>query len=476
MKPRRNRSGIEGSEKPSLIQTRPTPRASQTKPFTGKVFYLDLTSNRVAETLESDIKDLGGTVEKFFSKEIKYLVSNKREAKYVQCLRQDSPIPSPESGPSSPQPGSSPHQPQSRRDITKSTSQLQKDSVATSRGKSLVKRVVKEQERIHMNKILSNALDWGVKILYLDGMFSAIFSFTFTVYTVDCIKTEPTKRIFQKSKVGRISKPFVKVEDSSRHYQPFYLSLTNIPEFNLTTLPPCTPFCPEDKGAPGNKPNGPRGVRASASDERLIERKKKKQGGYCECCLMKYDNITAHLQCDRHKAFAKSDEYIVVDKLVSAMRVNFSHRSKLKRCVFSTFTSYPALSEVLLSDHSVLLFHRLGETTTAKVQSETSPETLTETKITKVESSQRDAAHSGSLEHKQMTNNCVFQTHNSSEDFVQVERIHRKIKVYKRKRRKVPSPVVSECVEPREAADNGVMRLWELFQDSDNDLEFYGFE
>ena len=30
------------------------------RPLTGKVFYLDLPSNRMTESLESDIKDLGG--------------------------------------------------------------------------------------------------------------------------------------------------------------------------------------------------------------------------------------------------------------------------------------------------------------------------------------------------------------------------------------------------------------------------------
>lgn len=29
-------------------------------PFTGKVFYLDLPSNKTTESLESDIKELGG--------------------------------------------------------------------------------------------------------------------------------------------------------------------------------------------------------------------------------------------------------------------------------------------------------------------------------------------------------------------------------------------------------------------------------
>ncbi|XP_020783745.2 protein DBF4 homolog A [Boleophthalmus pectinirostris] len=335
MKPKHNKRGLPDCDKRALIQTRATPCAPQTprpKPFMGKVFYLDLTSNKVAETLESDIILLGGTVEKFFSKEIKYLVSNKREAKYVQCLRQDSPVPSPESGPSSPQLCSG--------DSTKSTSQLQKDTVAASRGKSLVKKVVKEQERIQMNKILSNALEWGVKILYLDDVMSYVQK---KKKSISCqqpapavaktnVKKESTKHGFQKSKGGRISRPFVKVEDSSRHYRPFYLRLTNVPEFNLSTHPPCTPFCLENKDAAGDKVQCPRAARASASDERPNERKKKKQGGYCECCLVKYDNIKAHLQSDRHQTFAKSDEYLIVDKLVSAMCCKFTPiRSKLKR-------------------------------------------------------------------------------------------------------------------------------------------------
>uniref|UniRef100_A0AAV2MCP2 Protein DBF4 homolog A n=1 Tax=Knipowitschia caucasica TaxID=637954 RepID=A0AAV2MCP2_KNICA len=339
MKPKHNKGTVKDADKGALIQGSTT-CASQTtraKPFTGKVFYLDLTSNKVAETLEDNIKLLGGTVEKFFSKEIKYLVTNKREAKYVHCLRQDSPVPSPESGPSSPQLCSNPHQPQSLGDGSKSSAQLQKQMAAISRGKTLVKKVVKEQERIQMNKILSNALEWGVKILYLDDVISYVHK---KKKGISCqqpapsvvktnMKNESTKCGFQKSK-GRIGKPFIKVEDSSRHYRPFYLRLTNAPEFNLTSLPPCTPFCLEDKEVVANGTHCQRVAKASASDERPNERKKKKQGGFCECCLVKYENITTHLQSDRHKTFAKSDKYLVVDKLVSAMPCNFN-RSKIKR-------------------------------------------------------------------------------------------------------------------------------------------------
>ncbi|XP_042346199.1 protein DBF4 homolog A [Plectropomus leopardus] len=337
---------VSAGDKATLTQSKPTRVSSpaQVKPFAGKVFYLDLPSNRLAETLESDIKDLGGTVEKFFSKEIKYLVSNKREARYVQCLRQDSPVPSPDSGPSSPHPLSNQHRPSSHGDNVKSRSQGQMDTFVPSRGKSLVERVVKEQERVKMNKILSNALDWGVKILYIDDIIAYVQKKKKIVGSqcpaAAAVKTSvkpesAAKQGFQKCKGGRISKPFVKVEDSSRHYRPIYLTMSYMPEFNLKTVPPCTPFCVDDKLPTGNKQPGHRGAKASASEERAHGRKKnrdKKRGGYCECCMIKYENITMHLKSERHKAFSKSDEYLVVDRLVSTLHCNLVHiKTQVKR-------------------------------------------------------------------------------------------------------------------------------------------------
>lgn len=68
------------------------------------------------------------TVEKFFSKEIKYLVSNKREARYMQRLRQNFSVP--DLGQSSPQPCSDLHQGSSNRDNIKRRCQDQTDTVS----------------------------------------------------------------------------------------------------------------------------------------------------------------------------------------------------------------------------------------------------------------------------------------------------------------------------------------------------------
>ncbi|KAM6909661.1 protein DBF4 homolog A [Xenentodon cancila] len=333
----------KGEKKP-VSQAKQTLASSyaQVRPFAGKVFFLDLPSNRTAETLESDIKELGGTIEKFFSKEIKYLVSNKCEAKYIHCLRKDSPVPSPDSGPSSPHPGSNPHK---HGESIKSRSLGQAETFVTSRGKSLVEKVVKEQGRVQMDRMLSNALEWGIKILYIDDLLAYVQKkkkvFHNQVLTTAAPKTSvkveaPIKQQSQKCKGTHV-----------RHYRPVCLTMPNMPEFNLKSIAPGTPFCLEDKDPPGTKPK--RCVKAPASEEKAQSRKKnkdKKRGGYCECCMVKYNNLTMHLQSECHKAFSKSDEYSVVDQLVSSLQCNFTHlKADVKRpkCSVSSVLIAPAL-------------------------------------------------------------------------------------------------------------------------------------
>ncbi|XP_068179979.1 protein DBF4 homolog A [Antennarius striatus] len=354
MKPKRSQKNagpqwhgksVAAGYKTTLGQAKLTSRVSsgaQVKPFAGKVFYLDLPSDRLADTLESDIKELGGTIETFFSKEIKYLVSNKMEAKYVRSFGQESPVPSPHSGRSSPHPHSKSDRSGNNGDNLKSRTVGQAETFITRRGKTLVERVVKEQGRVQMNKMLSNALEWGVKILYINDIIAyvkkkkkAVCTQSLATTVKASVKAELlAKKGIHKCKGGRIRKQFIKVEDSSRHYRPVYLTIPNMPQFNLKTLPPCSPFMVDDKDATGNKQRGNRGVRPSGSEERAHGQKirDKKRGGYCECCQIKYENVTTHLQTACHKAFAKSDEYFVVDKLVSSMHCDFLQiRSQVKR-------------------------------------------------------------------------------------------------------------------------------------------------
>ncbi|KAF7470775.1 Hypothetical predicted protein [Marmota monax] len=132
--------------RPSLksLKTDNRTEKSKYKPLWGKVFYLDLPSVTISEKLQKDIKDLGGRVEEFLSKDISYLISNKKEAKFAQTLGRISPIPSPES-----------------------TYTAETTSPHPSHDGSSFKSP--DSDFIPSNSILSNALSWGVKILHIDG-------------------------------------------------------------------------------------------------------------------------------------------------------------------------------------------------------------------------------------------------------------------------------------------------------------------
>lgn len=286
----------------SKSKIKPTCDVLQSKPFKGRIFYLDLPWNMKTQLLENDIKTLGGTVEKFFSKEIKYLVSSKPEARYAQRLLPDSPAPSPDSGVSSPHPSS-------RRESHghRGSSQGVTDMAAVSRGKSLVERVVKEQERVQMNGILANAVEWGVKVLHVDDVISYVDKKKSKIIAVNAANPvvkgaasiqHTEKILYHRHNAGRICRPFVKVEDSSRHYRPIYLPLSNMPVCNVRSLPPCSPFLMDEHGKDDPKKRhkeqrsgGERGARGKKERRRGHEGREKRKGGYCECCGVKFENL-----------------------------------------------------------------------------------------------------------------------------------------------------------------------------------------
>ncbi|XP_076869032.1 protein DBF4 homolog A [Brachyhypopomus gauderio] len=299
------------------------------KPLTGRMFFLDLPSNKRTLTLEKDIKSLGGTVEKFFSKEIRYLVSGKPEARHVQRLVQDSPVPSPDSGLSSPHPGS-------KRDGLgpRGSSLGPADTVLVSRGKTLVKKVVKEQERVQINRILASALEWGVKIIYIDDIISYIEKKKSKLpkesrasHTAKKAAKLETSGGFQKCRAGRISRPFVKVEDSSRQYRPIYLPMATMPVCNFNSAAPCSPFLVGEncKGGKVKERGSCAQRRPRGRKERRRGHEDRRKGGYCECCMVKYEGLKAHLQSEQHLTFSTSEEYLVVDRVISGLTCDLIH-------------------------------------------------------------------------------------------------------------------------------------------------------
>ncbi|XP_061202073.1 protein DBF4 homolog A isoform X5 [Neopsephotus bourkii] len=291
------------------------PEKLKYKPLTGKVFYLDIPSNVISEKIGKDLKELGGRVESFLSKDISYLVSNKKEAKFAPSLGQISPVPSPESAGNGG--NSSPH-PSNRKDRHDGSSFKIVDTVRMSRGKSLVEKAIKEQDLIPSGSILSNALSWGVKILHIDDVKNYIEQKKKELYLIkragSSSKDVGKQVTAQKPRTGRLKDPFVKVEDRSR---------TKVNS-------------DKDCGTPVQLPQ-----------------KDKKRRGYCECCGKKYEDLQTHLESEQHRNFAQSTQYQVVDDIISKFVykfVEYKDDEKIKRTKCSTGCFSPTTGKISRPD------------------------------------------------------------------------------------------------------------------------------
>ncbi|XP_055276568.1 protein DBF4 homolog A isoform X3 [Moschus berezovskii] len=293
--------------RPSLKSLKPDnkPEKSKYKPLWGKVFYIDLPSATISEKLQKDIKDLGGRVEEFLSKDISYLISNKKEAKFAQTLGRISPIPSPDSANIAET--TSPH-PSHDGSSFKSP-----ETVCLSRGKLLVEKAIKDHDFIPSNSILSNALSWGVKILHIDDVRYYIEQRKKELYLLK--KSSTSVRDVKPSSPFDVEKP------SSTQKQ------TQV-KLRIQT--------------DGDKCGG------IPVQFQLKEKKKK---GYCECCLQKYEDLDIHLLSEQHRNFAQSNHYQVVDDIVSKLVFDFVEYErdtpKKKRIKYSVGYLSPIIANVV---------------------------------------------------------------------------------------------------------------------------------
>ncbi|XP_075683743.1 protein DBF4 homolog A isoform X2 [Rhinoderma darwinii] len=328
----------------------PTP-----KPFAGRVFYLDIASRLVAEKLEKDIKDLGGTVEGFLSKEISCLITNKKEAKCTKSLKYSCCMPSPEPAHNS---GTSSARPSGHRGCQDGGPSKKPEKEDVSRGKSLLKKVIKQQEFLPKNSILANALNWGVRILHLDDAKIYINQKKKSWQQVKKLKKSekpnaPSKPVAkrparQKVKAQKLKSPFIKVEDSSwcvvlipksfcplSQYRPLYLVLPLFRSFQSTSSKCCRPVDKKSVAAQkGTETKQSLNKTWHGQDEGNISHnkfKEQKKRGYCECCLQKYDDLEAHLLSQQHKNYAQAPHYQDVDNLITSFEFDFVDWSKFNQ-------------------------------------------------------------------------------------------------------------------------------------------------
>ncbi|XP_066441876.1 protein DBF4 homolog A [Eleutherodactylus coqui] len=338
----RNKGGTQGrgvKMKPAQPTAIKLPdKAAAHKPLAGRVFYLDIASRLVAEKLEKDIKELGGTVEGFLSKEISCLITSKKEAKCTKSLKYPCSMPSPE-----PASGSGSTRPSGHKgDVKNGGSSKKPEKEDVSRGKSLLKKVIKEQEFFSKTSILANALNWGVRILHLDEAKIYIDQKKRSLQQVKqteqldvSMKPVAKRPARRKVKAQKLKSPFIKVEDSSCHYRPLYLVSPLFKSFQSSLSKLCRPVDKKPDTAP--KPTETKqslNKTWHGQDEGNVSHtkcKEQKRRGYCECCLQKYADLEAHLLSQQHKNYAVGPHYQDVDNLITAFKFDFVDWSKFKQ-------------------------------------------------------------------------------------------------------------------------------------------------
>ncbi|RXN32785.1 histone-lysine N-methyltransferase 2D-like protein [Labeo rohita] len=141
--------------------------------------------------------------------------------------------------------------------------------VCGSRGKALLEKAIHSNEK-YQSSVLANARSWGVK-----------------VYNVDA---------------GVLRSPYLKVEDSSRRFRPYYAQTLNFPVMSFSGKfspfePPIPLFSGKSKEEDASKDNFRKKEEATSGCHKLQapltasatpRGPTKKSSGYCECCHTVY--------------------------------------------------------------------------------------------------------------------------------------------------------------------------------------------
>ncbi|XP_035688287.1 serine/arginine repetitive matrix protein 2-like isoform X1 [Branchiostoma floridae] len=332
------------------------------QPLAGKVFFLDLRGYGALniKKLESNIVLLGGSVVNFFDKDVgvTHVISNQDGAK------KDTP-----SGPADSPAASTPSPFSAATSVRRSSrGNLQSPAVdspsnagsssAVSRGKAIARKAMDTQKQGSSN-VLSIAKQLKLKVKHIDVAAQWIEEQAVKLKKAGVKRPQkPAQASENVSKARKLKPPFVKFEDSSQQYRPVYEELPKFPRVNVDT-PSGT--CPFDGGAYQDVPVAERskeeasraeegeGGTGKKSEQRKEEntrrsspRKKvqhkaslakkaatsqsrskpsalkvKKNAGYCECCMLKYNDLQQHIKGDQHRAFVKRQEnYISLDRRI----------------------------------------------------------------------------------------------------------------------------------------------------------------
>lgn len=259
----------------------------------GKAFFLHIQSASKARDLEKKIKELGGVVENFLSKDISFVVTDQA----TTSLRQTS-------------------------QKKETTDFAQSRLVGQTRAQAMLQKSVEQQKQaVKSTDVLTNAQKWGVQVKPVE----LVLKWT----------NEQKKRQATAESTGRVCSlrgAFLKVEDHSRKYKPLVKELQFWPRLNLEAPPNFSPF---------DEPVSMRTrSRSSSKSPRRAARRKitreptasEDKKGYCELCDVHYEGIQKHVASKQHNVTASQrNTYAELDRLIGRGKSLKQFEDELRR-------------------------------------------------------------------------------------------------------------------------------------------------
>ncbi|XP_052468121.1 uncharacterized protein dbf4b isoform X1 [Carassius gibelio] len=281
----------------------------------GQSFYLHVVKRHQSITLADIISRLGGKVDSFLTKDVDVIVTGIKE-------------------------------PHSDLQVDGSCTAGGKQSGAPkpllcgSRGKALLEKAIHRNEK-YQSSVLANARLWGVKVYNVDEFLKFINHLN---EKMKIAKKKRSKLTAPHVKAGVLRSPYLKVEDSSRKFRPFYAQTLSFPVMSFSgRFSPFEPLIPRQSGRSKDVDSSEDSFRkkeASISCRKLrvphtasATRKgpTKKSSGYCECCHVVYKDQYEHLLSEMHRSFIQNDSnYAVVDQQIAAMVASFVCNANLE--------------------------------------------------------------------------------------------------------------------------------------------------
>ncbi|XP_054623677.1 uncharacterized protein dbf4b [Dunckerocampus dactyliophorus] len=293
------------------------------KKLEGKTFYLDNVKKRLTTLLLEAISLLGGSIESFLHRDVSFVVTGSQAGLEEQKTKKND------------ETQRTVKQQQSVMCSEKQPPATPRPTVCGSRGKALLEKAIRNNERVQGSSVLANARSWGMKILHVDDVLLYLKQLNSEFVSAKPKRPERTSNKQPSSHVVKatsLRSPFVKIEDTSRKYKPLLMQSMTFP--SLCYLGRFSPFEPpppprfDKQLSPGGNKSRPKSkVESSSKDKSQTPSPwlpRKKNLSYCECCMQSFSNLEEHLQSDQHRVFVlESSNYSVLDCLVVEMVPRF---------------------------------------------------------------------------------------------------------------------------------------------------------